>query len=76
MEPNEMEAESGKYSNRAVIILPLHSGKFAIFNNRRQLQAIVDGHVLLEAIAASQCEAPVAGGGADGVHLSLNDLGL
>ena len=41
MTSDEMEAESGKYSNRVLILLPLTSGLVAVFNNARQRQAIV-----------------------------------
>ena len=42
MSPNVMEAESRKYSNDVIIVLPLSSGKLAVFNAARQLAGIVD----------------------------------
>lgn len=41
MTGDEMEAESGKYSDRVLILLPLSSGLVAVFSNERRLQAIV-----------------------------------
>lgn len=76
MTPDEMRAESEKYSDRAVIIVPLWDDWFAVFNNRRQLQAMVKGEGLVSAVLSVQC-APRDG---EGVMLptpvNLKDLGL
>ena len=37
---DEQEAESRKYSDEVIILLPLASGKCAVFNAARQLQRI------------------------------------
>lgn len=42
MTPDEIDAETRKYSNDAIILLRLKSGKIAMFNNSRELLAIVD----------------------------------
>jgi hypothetical protein len=42
MTSDEQEAQSRKYSDDVVILLPLSSGKVAVFNNARQLERIVD----------------------------------
>jgi len=75
MEPDEMEAESNKYSDRAVIVLPLQGGRFAVFNNQRRLQAIVWGEGLWDAIVATKCEVYTPEP-PRGVGINLSDLGL
>lgn len=41
MNAAHQEAESFKYSNRMILVLPLTDGRFALFNNARELHAIV-----------------------------------
>lgn len=42
MTADEQEALSRRYANDVVIILKLASGRFAVFNNARELCSIVD----------------------------------
>lgn len=39
--PDIQEALSHRYSNKAIVVLKLKSGRFAIFNNTRELCGIV-----------------------------------
>jgi hypothetical protein len=50
MTPEEQSAESRKYSNAAVLIVPLDNGQFAVYNNARELSEIVSPADLLSAI--------------------------
>jgi hypothetical protein len=43
MTPDEKEALSRKYGRDVIILLPLRSGKFAVFNSARELCAIEGG---------------------------------
>lgn len=51
-ERDRLEALSHKYSNRVVIILPLRSTNWAIFNARRELCAIVPAGQVQQAVLA------------------------
>ena len=43
MTQDEQEALSKKYGTEVVMLLPLKSGKIAIFNSARELCGIIDG---------------------------------
>lgn len=51
MDSQIQEAESRKYSNDAVVLLPLSGGQWALFNNARQLLAIGSWEYLIAAAA-------------------------
>lgn len=50
MSPEERQAESRKYSNSVVLVLPLDNGFFAVYNNARELSEIVSSGELLTAV--------------------------
>lgn len=65
MTADELEALSRKYSNDVVIILPLKSTRWAVFDNQRRLCAVVEaGEVqkaVMEVVARKLAEIPLPG---------------
>lgn len=43
MDPDTQEALSRRYADTVVIMLPLRSGKLAVFNNARELCGFIEG---------------------------------
>lgn len=50
--PEEFEASAKRYSNDCVIIVPLSSGRFGVFNNAREFHFVVDEASLASAVRA------------------------
>lgn len=71
----EQEALSRRYSNDVIILLPLHSGAIAIFNNARELcgYANIEGDKAWD-IVLSQWHPPAAREARP--QPTLEDLGL
>lgn len=59
MTPSERQAESRKYSNAVVLVLPLDNGEFAVYNNARELSEIVPAAELLTALARVKPVSPL-----------------
>ena len=83
------ELLSHRYGPRALIVLPLSSGAFAIFGPDRQLRQIAENATELEeglrrtselceaeAAARQQMQRSVAEGGKITINISLKEIGL
>lgn len=50
--PDEFEASAKRYGNSFVIVVPLRSGRFGVFNAARELHSIVEAGDLVTAVLA------------------------